>query len=321
MSYTPPKLYYRFNTQNLARFHRYSVGGLIILFRWTNLAKLLFLTKKYDIIFMQKITPPVWYSRLLRQLNKNIVFDIDDAVFLKKKKRTRGIVRKSRLILAGSHYNLDWVLKHNERAHFLPTPVPVERFKTKENYDLNDEVIIGWLGSVATLTSLNSIAGALEQIGLKYDKVLLRIIGFGNRKDMIYPFENIRCDYISRIPYETVPDYVVNFDIGIMPLLREEWEKGKCVGKALEYMAAGVPSVISRFGENVYAVEDGKNGFLASDEDEWINKISLLIDDVSLRKRLGRKGKEKVETDFSVEHRGNELIKLMNKYLKTDGDN
>jgi glycosyltransferase involved in cell wall biosynthesis len=65
-------------------------------------------------------------------------------------------------------------------------------------------------------------------------------------------------------------------------------------------MAAGVPSVISKVGENIYAVEDNINGFLAANQDEWTEKLSVLAKDSELRRRLGLAGLKMVEKEYST---------------------
>jgi glycosyltransferase involved in cell wall biosynthesis len=93
---------------------------------------------------------------------------------------------------------------------------------------------------------------------------------------------------------------ITRFDIGLYPLPNEKWVYGKSGLKALQYMAAGVPVVATAIGTNFRIIENNVNGFLAKTDDEWINYLSQLISDESLRKRIGQKGAEIVENKFSV---------------------
>jgi glycosyltransferase involved in cell wall biosynthesis len=89
-------------------------------------------------------------------------------------------------------------------------------------------------------------------------------------------------------------------DIGVYPLWNDEWAKGKCSFKAIQFMATGVPVVASAVGVNTEIIQDGVNGFLATSEAEWCDKLAWLIEDPSLRRRIGAAGRETVEREFSL---------------------
>jgi glycosyltransferase involved in cell wall biosynthesis len=310
LSYTPPRFYhYWFNGnfsgsispfQIIKSLLHYGSGFFIIILRWVSLIRLLFVAPKFQAIFIQWITPPPFYIYLLKLRNSNIIFDFDDAVFLRKPKSSKTLVKVSSLVFAGSHYNFDYAFQYNDNTKFLPTPVPLERFKRKNQYSHQQGIIIGWIGSVSTLPNLGMIADALDNVAKKFPDVVLRIIGSRNREDLLPDFNEIDIEIIPQIPYAQVPDYIKELDIGIMPLENNNWEKGKCLGKTLEYMASGVPSVISKVGENIYAVEDNVNGFLAEKQDEWTEKLSILVKDSELRRRLGLAGLKMVEKKYST---------------------
>lgn len=87
--------------------------------------------------------------------------------------------------------------------------------------------------------------------------------------------------------------------IGIMPLPDDDWARGKCGFKGLQYMALGIPAVMSPVGVNSEIIIDGENGFLANSQQEWFSKICLLIEDASLRERLGKAGRKTIEEKYS----------------------
>src|SRR5262249_26385554 len=90
-------------------------------------------------------------------------------------------------------------------------------------------------------------------------------------------------------------------DIGIMPLPDDEWAKGKCGLKGLQYMALSIPTIMSPVGVNTEIIKDGENGFLAASTAEWVDKLSQLIDSSELRQRIGANGRQTVLKDYSVE--------------------
>ena len=85
-----------------------------------------------------------------------------------------------------------------------------------------------------------------------------------------------------------------------MPLMDDEWSRGKCGLKILQYMAAGIPAVGSPVGVNKEIIQDGKNGFLASTEDEWYEKLLSLCEDPELRRRMGNAGRKTVKKNTQL---------------------
>ena len=95
--------------------------------------------------------------------------------------------------------------------------------------------------------------------------------------------------------------YLRRIDIGIMPLRDDEWSRGKGGYKLLQYMATGISCVGSPVGVNKEIIEEGNNGFLASDNDEWYKKLEILIKDRNLRQAMGRNARQTAEEKYSVE--------------------
>jgi len=89
-------------------------------------------------------------------------------------------------------------------------------------------------------------------------------------------------------------------DVGVYPLADDEWSRGKCGFKAIEFMACGVPVVASAVGVNREIIEDGVNGFLASTDDEWVEKLGRLLEDPALRRRFGQAGRRTIEERYSL---------------------
>ena len=99
--------------------------------------------------------------------------------------------------------------------------------------------------------------------------------------------------------YRQIAD-LLKMDIGIMPLQNDKWSEGKCGFKLIQYMALGIPAVASPVEVNNKIIDHGTNGFLCSSDDEWLNSLTQLIKDVSLRVKMGQKGKDKIVEHYSV---------------------
>jgi hypothetical protein len=94
--------------------------------------------------------------------------------------------------------------------------------------------------------------------------------------------------------------FFAHFDIGVMPLEDSPFARGKCAFKLIQYMAAGLPVVASPVGPNCELVAPGRNGYLASSQDDWQSMLRLLIDDPLLRRRMGESGRDLVRRSYSV---------------------
>jgi glycosyltransferase involved in cell wall biosynthesis len=126
------------------------------------------------------------------------------------------------------------------------------------------------------------------------DRITFKVIGDGSyRQDLLG---------IRGSPWREqteIQDLSV-IDIGLMPLPDDEWAKGKCGLKALQFMAMELPVVTSPVGVNTEIVDDGANGCLASSDEEWFDRLCALIESVDLRRRLGRAARETVVARYSV---------------------
>jgi glycosyltransferase involved in cell wall biosynthesis len=91
-----------------------------------------------------------------------------------------------------------------------------------------------------------------------------------------------------------------SIDVGIMPLPDDEWSRGKCGLKGLQYMALGIPTVMSPVGVNSEILRDGESGYLPRSEDDWVERLCALAGDATLRRRVGDAGRDVVVDRYSL---------------------
>lgn len=282
-------------------------------------------SKKGDIIFIQRgIQWRGLFDRSVFQLylfakkvlKRKIIFHFDDAIFLRiPKYPVKTIIGISDAVIVGNHYLKDYALRYNKNVFLIATSIDTDKWKPNSNLEKNkNSFCIGWCGTGSNLKYLNLLKEPLLTLGKKYS-LELRIIGPESEANNIPEFVNIKVDYRPWRLNDEI-DAISEFDIGVMPLFDGEFEKGKCGLKLLQYMSLGIPVIGSAVGENRYIVEDGINGFLASDREEWLKKLEMLITDKNLRKQFSVEGRKRVLERYSLRDNAKKLIHIIESLNK-----
>jgi len=266
--------------------------------------------KDFDLVYLFReaaLLGPPWFERKIARLSVPVVFDFDDAIFhvykspsngylsyLKFPGKTAEICRRSTHIMAGNEYLADYARANNPNVTIIPTTIDTDKYKLRDDSGGEPETVtIGWSGSFSTIQHLDTIRDVLQELA-KTEKFLLRVIG-----TPAYKINGVETEAIGWRS-DTELDDLSPIDIGLMPLPDENWSRGKCGLKALQYMALGIPTICSPVGVNSTIIKDGVNGFLAEDRDSWVEKIKLMIHSAAVRRRIGIAGRETVEKDYSA---------------------
>ncbi len=280
-------------------------------------ARLFMQAKKFDAVFLHKKRLNFIDAILLRRFAKKIIYDFDDAVMYnennpesRNSQRRRSFKRTARLadlIIAGNSYLAEHAALFNNNVQILPTGLDIKAYDINKP-ESNGKIRLAWVGSKSTLKYLEDIKDALEQTGRLYKNVILRIIC-----DKFIDFRNLK---VEKVTWRLEGQYSAlrECDIGLAPLPDNNFTKGKCGFKILQYQAAGLPVIASPVGMNTKLIEDGKAGLFASDITQWTEKISILIENAELRKKLADAAKKNV-TKFDRIAIGRQLNELIKKCL------
>lgn len=284
---------------------------------------------KYDIVYFQKryLRIDIKLNKLARAMEKKTLFDIDDApggtkLSAEAEKRAAEMIRTSSAVIVGSHKLRDFVQNFNDNVYLIPSPVNLTYYKPRKEVMNRSYITLGWIGNgINYKKDLLMLVRPLEKLGRKYHMKLV-IVGALGQKEIHHSFskiKNIRVEIVDSIDWaspHTVPLVISDFDIGLYPLLDNKYNQYKCGFKALEYMAMEVPVIASPVGENTFIIENGKDGFLVSNEKEWEESLSYLIENEDVRKRMGKVGRNKIEKNYSLEVCASKLIKVLEKIKK-----
>jgi glycosyltransferase involved in cell wall biosynthesis len=263
----------------------------------------------------------VFESALARSRAK-LVFDFDDAIWLpdtspanrrmawlKRPTKVPRIIGLADQVWAGNTYLADYARRFNGDVEVVPTTVDTDRQRPHPR-DGVGPVCLGWTGSPSTIKHVELVVPTLLRLRERFsDRISFRVIG-----DARYANEALG---ISGMPWreETEIEDLSAIDIGLMPLPDDEWAKGKCGLKALQFMAMGLPVVTSPVGVNTEIVQDGVNGFLARSDNEWFERLSALIESEERRREVGRAARVTVLERYSVVSQREHYLALLEGLL------
>jgi len=264
---------------------------------------------RYDLVFVHREIFPLGLKVFLRRLRKmgvRIVYDYDDAMFIPQRHgrwllgkledtdSVKEIMALSNLVIAGNEFLAAYARRYNCNVTVIPTAVDTERFRPQFPSRQPDRCTIGWIGSHTTVKYLHSLRGIFERLARTHS-FELKVVG----ANFPVSVNGLRVGQLGWSLEREVRDFQ-SCDIGVYPLWDDDWSKGKCGFKAIQFMSVGVPVIASLVGANREIITDGVNGFLAASEQEWCDKLSMLVRDPGLRRKIGLAGRKTVEEKYSL---------------------
>ncbi len=281
---------------------------------------------RYDLIWIEyEIFPylPAFAESFISFLKKDYVVDYDDAIFhhynLSKNPLIRKflsnkiavVMQKSSCVIAGNDYLAEYAKKSGAKyIKWVPTVVDKSRYKIEVNETLN-EMVIGWIGSPSTEKYLLDIKESLIMISRKYP---IRLLLVGANKSIVDELPEIKVDVV---PWDesTETSFIKQMDIGIMPLVDEPWEKGKCGYKLIQYMACGIPVIASPVGINIDIVNNSESGYLAKNNEQWFISMDKLLGSSVQREKFGSSGRAAIDSTYSLQVQGPILARIFNSII------
>ena len=265
--------------------------------------------RRADVVVIVRKTLSPLFLRLLRKASRRLVFDFDDAIFVRSngepsRRREQGFRRTLAAcdaVWAGNRYLAGAAARLNNHVSLLPTSIRPEKYQLEVEKP-RDCLDLVWIGSSSTQKYLVQALPALEILAQRHPQLRLKIIA---------DFD-LETRHLVTLPVawseETEARELAASHIGIAPMPDNPWTRGKCALKVLQYMAAGLPVVASPAGVNADVVTDAENGYLSVTEDDWVNHLDALIGDETRRREFGARGRQRVLADYSEHGTANRML-------------
>ncbi|MBE7459358.1 MAG: glycosyltransferase family 4 protein [Zoogloeaceae bacterium] len=258
--------------------------------------------RRADVVIVLRKTFPAALLWLLRRVSRRLVFDFDDAIFCNTDgtpSRTRmarfaAMARTCDHIIAGNAFLAHHAIPFNASVTLAPTCVDVARYRLVADKPI-DSLDLVWIGSRSTSRYLVDALPWLAKATQALPSLRLKIVA---------DFDLPGCG-VTTLPMAWCADSEARelsaSHIGIAPMRDDDWSRGKCALKVLQYMAAGLPVISSKAGVNAEVVEDGVHGYLVTTPAEWVERIAQLAGDADLRRQMGQAGQRRVVDGYSLE--------------------
>lgn len=245
---------------------------------------------------------PGWLERAL--IRRPYIYDFDDAFYLKYRsrrfsalqpmlgKKFENVIRGASAITAGNRTLSGYAGRFNPRTTLLPTVVDTGRYLPKTHRHTPTTFTIGWIGSPSTAPYLDQLIQPLSALAHESP---VRLIVIGGKAPVIQSVDVVEIAWQE----STEVELLNHFDVGVMPLPDDEWARGKCAFKLIQYMACGLPVIASAVGANMEVVSRD-SGFLANTPEEWLRALRQLRDEPYIRRSMGQAGREQVVARYSL---------------------
>jgi len=270
---------------------------------WVGLSRRL---RDADAVIVQRKLLPAWQLRLLRGRSRWLLFDFDDAIFLRhasaaaadghRQRRFAALLRAADITIAGNAFLAARAVAHAgpRRVRMIPTCLDPQRYRPAAHVRSGAGVELAWIGSASTLRGLEAARPLLEDLGRQLPGLRLKVIC--DRFPRLHDLAVVECPWSAGAETEAL----AAADIGISWLPNDRWSRGKCGLKVLQYMAAGLPVVANPIGVQAEMVRHGQTGFLAVTPGQWQHAVARLAQDPGLRRRMGRAGRRLLEVQYAV---------------------
>jgi glycosyltransferase involved in cell wall biosynthesis len=257
------------------------------------------------------------------KIGKPIIYHIDDPLYIPYRSESNGalsalkffgkvkaLCKMATVVTANSPSHVAFAEKVNHNVWEIPSVVDAEIYDGwKPKADANGRTTVGWSGSPSTVGNLQVIREPLRELGAR-DDVSLRFIGAAEFGLPDIPHTGVIWNR------ETEVNDVRALDVGLVPLPLTAWTPHKFYLKLVQYMALGIPAVATPLGSNPIVIDDGKTGFLANDDAEWVRLVTKLTQDRDLREEMGQRAAAVAHERYTLQANAEKIVAAFRSAVK-----
>ncbi len=260
-------------------------------------------------LLLQRKLLPSWQTKWLRARVSKLIFDFDDAVFLRDSYHPKGFYDRKRMarfqammeaadvVVAGNQYLAGRAreFRSHSQTYIVPTCINPSLYPANNNQrEKGNNLYLVWIGSSSTLQGMESQTPLWNSIGRGVDEAIFRVIC-----DRFPNWNSLRFE--GRLWSKSTENKdLASAHVGLSWIPDDPWSRGKCGLKVLQYMASGLPVVANPIGVHLEMITQGVNGFLCNTPDEWVDAIRWLRDNPEKAKMMGHTGRKVVEEKYSI---------------------
>lgn len=283
---------------------------------------------KFDVVLVQReammFGPPL-FEWLAKTFGKcPLVLDLDDATYVRYVSPTYGhlgsalkffgktdsLIEWSDAVICGNRFIAEYVGKKGAKAIIVPTVVDTDKFCPVKK-DENKVPVVGWIGTHSAFPLLEMLFPVLRNLARNYDFVL-KIVGSGRDKIEI---DGVKIENSDWKLEREIEDFQ-SLDIGLYPITvvgnaGEDWLIGKSGFKAIQYMALGIPFVVSPVGVCAEIGIENETHFAATTEKQWYKSLKSLLESFEKRREMGNKGRDYALRHFTVSQQTDKIAKVL----------
>ena len=273
----------------------------------------------YDAVILQRRLLSRSETTLLRRHAQRLLFDFDDALWLRDSQSSKGFESRRRrnrfrfivcscdAVIGGNSFLSENAARWAgaQRCTVIPTCVDNARYPLARHSSPPGSAELVWVGSASTLRGLERARPILEALGREVPGLKLKLIC--DRFLTLQHLPVLPCSWSEA----TEAADIAAADIGLSWVPDDPWSRGKCGLKVLQYLAAGLPVVVNPVGVQTEMVWHGETGFLASTTEEWVWAMRTLAEDPALRRQMGTAGRRLVEAHYAVKCGSEKWLRLL----------